>query len=131
MIGLKSKTIISNEWGAIMIQSMWFNLHVQDLEKSAQFYKALGFKINRNPQMLDKMVGIQIGQTTVILIENKHFQNVSQQSLNTEPNEEVDQLVNKVKEAGGTVVQEPTVSQGFYGAMFKDLDGHHFNFLVC
>ncbi|HHO5734329.1 TPA: glyoxalase, partial [Staphylococcus aureus] len=23
------------------------------------------------------------------------------------------------------------VSQGFYGAMFKDLDGHHFNFLVC
>ncbi|MCD0793324.1 glyoxalase, partial [Staphylococcus aureus] len=27
--------------------------------------------------------------------------------------------------------QEPTVSQGFYGAMFKDLDGHHFNFLVC
>ncbi|MCD0636472.1 glyoxalase, partial [Staphylococcus aureus] len=21
-----------------MIQSMWFNLHVQDLEKSAQFY---------------------------------------------------------------------------------------------
>ncbi|MDI1745440.1 glyoxalase, partial [Staphylococcus aureus] len=21
--------------------------------------------------------------------------------------------------------------QGFYGAMFKDLDGHHFNFLVC
>lgn len=131
MIGLKSKTIISNEWGAIMIQSMWFNLHVQDLEKSAQFYKALGFKINRNPQMLDKMVGIQIGQTTVILIENKHFQNVSQQSLNTEPNEEVDQLVNKVKEAGGAVVQEPTVSQGFYGAMFKDLDGHHFNFLVC
>ena len=47
-------------------------------------------------------------------------------SVNT--NEEVDQLVNKVKEAGGTVVQEPTVSQGFYGAMFKDLDGHHFNF---
>ncbi len=91
--------------------------------------------------MLDKMVGIQIGQTTVILIENKHFQNVSQQSLNTEPNEvmislgvntneEVDQLVNKVKEAGGAVVQEPTVSQGFYGAMFKDLDGHHFNFLA-
>ena len=94
-----------------MIQSMWFNLHVQDLEKSAQFYKALGFKINRNPQMLDKMVGIQIGQTTVILIENKHFQNVSQQSLNTEPNEvmislgvntneEVDQLVNKSEKSG-------------------------------
>ncbi len=59
--------------GAIMDQSMRFNLHVQDLEKSAQFYKALGFKINRNPQMLDKMVGIQIGQTTQILIEKQAF----------------------------------------------------------
>ncbi|WP_251352248.1 VOC family protein, partial [Staphylococcus aureus] len=88
------------------------------------------------------MVGIQIGQTTVILIENNHFEKVSQQSVDVKPNEvmislgvktneEVDRLVNKVKEAGGTVVQEPTVSQGFYGAMFKDLDGHHFNFLVC
>lgn len=125
-----------------MIQSMWFNLHVQDLEKSEQFYKSLGFEINKNPQMLDKMVGIQIGQTTVILIENNHFEKVSQQSVDMKPNEvmislgvqtneEVDRLVNKVKEAGGTVVQEPTVSQGFYGAMFKDLDGHHFNFLVC
>ncbi|CDR26165.1 VOC family protein [Staphylococcus schweitzeri] len=125
-----------------MIQSMWFNLHVQDLEKSEQFYRSLGFEINKNPQMLDKMVGIQIGQTTVILIENNHFEKVSQQSVDMKPNEvmislgvqtneEVDRLVNKVKEAGGTVVQEPTVSQGFYGAMFKDLDGHHFNFLVC
>ncbi|GJF43317.1 VOC family protein [Staphylococcus argenteus] len=125
-----------------MIRSMWFNLHVQDLEKSEQFYRSLGFEINKNPQMLDKMVGIQIGQTTVILIENNHFEKVSQQSVDVKPNEvmislgvktneEVDRLVNKVKEAGGTVVQEPTVSQGFYGAMFKDLDGHHFNFLVC
>lgn len=125
-----------------MIQSMWFNLHVQDLEKSEQFYRSLGFEINKNPQMLDKMVGIQIGQTTVILIENNHFEKVSQQSVDMKPNEvmislgvqtneEVDRLVNKVKEAGGTVVQEPTISQGFYGAMFKDLDGHHFNFLVC
>lgn len=125
-----------------MIQSMWFNLHVQDLEKSEQFYRSLGFEINKNPQMLNKMVGIQIGQTTVILIENNHFEKVSQQSVDMKPNEvmislgvqtneEVDRLVNKVKEASGTVVQEPTISQGFYGAMFKDLDGHHFNFLVC
>ncbi|MGU3218588.1 VOC family protein [Staphylococcus aureus] len=122
-----------------MIQSMWFNLHVQDLEKSAQFYKALGFKINRNPQMLDKMVGIANRSNNRNFNRKQAFSKCSQQSLNTEPNEvmislgvntneEVDQLVNKVKEAGGAVVQEPTVSQGFYGAMFKDLDGHHFNF---
>ena len=43
-----------------MIQSMWFNLHVEDLERSEQFYRDLGFEINKNPDMLDKMVGIKI-----------------------------------------------------------------------
>lgn len=57
-----------------MIQSMWFNLHVEDLERSEQFYRDLGFEINKNPDMLDKMVGIKIGQTIVILIENNHFE---------------------------------------------------------
>ncbi|MDN8988814.1 glyoxalase, partial [Staphylococcus aureus] len=33
--------------------------------------------------------------------------------------------------AGGSVVNETTVSNGFYGAMFKVFDGHNFNFLVC
>ena len=28
-----------------MIQSMWFNLHVEDLERSEQFYRDLGFEI--------------------------------------------------------------------------------------
>ncbi|MBO1198193.1 VOC family protein [Staphylococcus simiae] len=125
-----------------MIQGMWFNLHVANLDESEAFYRELGFEIKKNPDMLDKMLGIAIGDTTVILIENKHFENVSQQHVDTMPNEvmislgvktneEVDQLVAKVKQAGGIVVQEPTVSQGYYGAMFKDLDGHHYNFLVC
>lgn len=126
----------------MMIQGMWFNLHVANLDKSEAFYRALGFEIKKNPDMFDKMLGIAIGDTTVILIENNHFENVSQQNVVTMPNEvmislgvktneEVDQLVAKVKQAGGIVIQEPTVSQGYYGAMFKDLDGHHFNFLVC
>mgnify|MGYP002652667028 len=51
-----------------MIQSMWFNLHVKDLKRSEQFYQSLGFEINHNPDMLDKMVGIKIGSTIVILI---------------------------------------------------------------
>lgn len=64
---------LENE-GKTMIQSMWFNLHVEDLERSEQFYRDLGFEINKNPDMLDKMVGIKIGQTIVILIENNHFE---------------------------------------------------------
>lgn len=125
-----------------MIQGMWFNLHVASLEKSETFYRELGFEIKKNSEMLDRMLGIAIGDTTVILIENNHFEKVSQDTVVSQPNEvmislgvktngEVDKLIEKVKQAGGEVVQEPTVSQGYYGAMFKDLDGHHFNFLVC
>lgn len=37
---------LENE-GKTMIQSMWFNLHVEDLERSEQFYRYLGFEINK------------------------------------------------------------------------------------
>ncbi|MBI5973070.1 VOC family protein [Staphylococcus caledonicus] len=125
-----------------MIQSMWFNLHVENLERSEQFYKNLGFEINKNPDMLDKMIGIKIGQTIVILIENNHFEQVTHEETTSQPNEliislgvktnaEVDKLTSKVKEAGGMIIDEPGIYQGYYGATFADLDGHKFNFLVC
>ncbi|MGZ2416935.1 uncharacterized protein ACUXJ9_001172 [Staphylococcus caledonicus] len=126
----------------ILIQSMWFNLHVENLERSEQFYKNLGFEINKNPDMLDKMIGIKIGQTIVILIENNHFEQVTHEETTSQPNEliislgvktndEVDKLTSQVKEAGGTIIDEPGIYQGYYGATFADLDGHKFNFLVC
>ncbi|MCI2774313.1 VOC family protein [Staphylococcus petrasii] len=125
-----------------MIQSMWFNLHVKDLERSEQFYKNLGFEINKNPDMLDKMLGIQIGQTIIILIENNHFEKVTHDTVSSQPNEviislgvktndEVDALIEKVIESGGKVIDEPGVYQGYYGATFADPDGHKYNFLVC
>ncbi len=124
-----------------MIQSMWFNLHVEDLARSEQFYKNLGFEINKNPDMLDKMLGIQIGQTIIILIENNHFEKVTHATVSSQPNEviislgvktndEVDDLVEKVVESGGKVIEEPGVYQGYYGATFADPDGHKYNFLV-
>lgn len=125
-----------------MIQSMWFNLHVKDLKRSEQFYQSLGFEIKHNPDMLDKMLGIKIGSTIVILIENKHFEAVTQDkvhasanetiiSLGVKTNEEVDQLVKQVEASGGHILEQPTVKQGYYGAMFAVPDGHKFNFLVC
>lgn len=125
-----------------MIQSMWFNLHVEDLERSEHFYKNLGFEINKNPNMLDKMLGIQIGKTIVILIENNHFEKVTHNTVSSQPNEviislgvktneEVDALIKKVVESGGKVIDEPGVYQGYYGATFADPDGHKYNFLVC
>lgn len=114
-----------------MIQSMWFNLHVKDLKRSEQFYQSLGFEINHNPDMLDKMVGIKIGSTIVILIENKHFEAVTQDKVHANANETIISLGVKTNEEGGHILEQPTVKQGYYGAMFADPDGHKFNFLVC
>ena len=55
------------------MHSMWFNLNVKDLDRSEQFFKSLGFEINKNPEMLDKMLGITIGQTIVILLSLIHI----------------------------------------------------------
>lgn len=124
------------------MHSMWFNLNVKDLNVSEDFFRSLGFEINKNPDMLDKMVGIKIGNTIVILIENNHFSDVSHQDVESNPNEvlislgvktneEVNQLINKVRDIGGKVIEEPGTRQGYYGALFADPDGHKFNFLVC
>ena len=89
--------------------------------------------------MLDKMVGIKIGQTIVILIENNHFEKVTHESVSKQPNEviislgvktndEVDELMRKVESSGGKVIDEPGTYQGYYGATFADPDGHKYNF---
>lgn len=52
-------------------------------------------------------------------------------SLGVKTNAEVDQLVKQVEASGGRILEQPTVKQGYYGAMFTDTDGHKFNFLVC
>lgn len=51
-------------------------------------------------------------------------------SFEAESREEVDEIVKKVKDAGGAIYREPTENQGFmYGAGFVDLDGHRWNVL--
>ena len=39
--------------------------------------------------------------------------------------------MHKVEALGGKVIDEPKISQGYYGATFADQDGHKYNFLVC
>ena len=50
--------------------------------------------------MLDKMVGISIGQTIVILIENNHFESVSHQEVDAHPNEVMISLGVKENKSG-------------------------------
>lgn len=51
-------------------------------------------------------------------------------SIGVESADDVVAIIEKVEAAGGTVTAPPMEFNGFYGAGFTDLDGHHFNLLV-
>lgn len=44
--------------------------------------------------------------------------------VNLAEREEVDAMLDKAVEAGGTAFREPSEFQGMYGGAFQDLDGH-------
>ena len=51
-------------------------------------------------------------------------------SIDAESRQEVEELAQKVDEAGGVVFAKPAENQGWmYGCGFSDLDGHRWNVL--
>ncbi|AQM41154.1 MULTISPECIES: VOC family protein [Staphylococcus] len=123
------------------INAAWLNLPVQDLEASEKFYDTIGFTIKKHKDMMNKMRGIQTKDGQIImLIEKEQFENVSRLSsigsnealvsLSVSTKPEVDTLVSLVEQAGGKVLETGTEHEGYYGALFSDIDGHLFNVIV-
>lgn len=127
-----------------MTREIWFNLPVKDLEKSKAFFKAIGFEFKderSNPEMECMQVGKN--NTVVMLITEERFKHFLQNeitdtnksneiliSFDAESRNEVDEMAEKVTEAGGNVFARPEEIQGWmYGAAFADLDGHRWNIL--
>lgn len=123
------------------VKSAWLNLPVVNLEASEDFYQQIGFEIKKSDDMMDKMRGIAtLDNTVIMLIETKQFKKVSRLSkignnealislsLNTKA--EVDQLLDLVENANGTVIERGTMHEGFYGGLFSDIDGHLFNIIT-
>jgi uncharacterized protein len=124
-----------------MPKECWINLPVIDLQKSNDFFRALGFTVNERKDM----AGVKIGDpgTIVMLIPEEAFQSFTDSSIadtsegnevilsiSVDSQEEVHELVQKAAAAGGTVFAEPGERKGFFGAGFSDLDGHRWNLLV-
>ncbi|MCD8844536.1 VOC family protein [Staphylococcus gallinarum] len=123
------------------VKSAWLNLPVVNLEASEDFYQQIGFEIKKSDDMMDKMRGIAtLDNTVIMLIETKQFKKVSRLSkignnealislsLNTKA--EVDQLLDLVENANGTVIERGTMHEGFYGGLFSDIDGHLYNIIT-
>lgn len=127
-----------------MTKQIWLNLPVKDVAKAKDFFWKIGFSFNEQhdtPSSTCMVVGE--GHFVVMLFEETLFSSFSQNgisdtnssseiliSIDAESREEVDQLAEKIKEVGGTVLAPPAESQGWmYGCGFADLDGHRWNVL--
>ncbi len=122
---------------ALQSKQIFVNLPVKDLNKSIDFFTALGYEFN--PQFTDQNAAcLVIGENiyAMLLVEeffqsftNKPVTDTAQSTevivaLSAESREQVDEIVNKAHEAGAKLTKDP-VDHGFmYSWSFIDLDGH-------
>lgn len=120
-----------------MARKIFVNLPVKSLDSAVKFFEALGFTFN--PQFTDETATCMIvsDEIFVMLLTEEKFQSftplpVADATKSTEvlmallldSREEVDEIVRKAVEAGGTTYKEPRDYGFMYAHEFKDLDGH-------
>jgi predicted lactoylglutathione lyase len=121
-----------------MSRQIFVNLAVRDLPKSMEFFTALGFTFN--PQFTDDKAACMIisDQAFVMLLSEPFFRGFTKKepcdttrsteamlALSCESRADVDQMVRKAIDAGGTHAMDPMDHGFMYGWSFYDLDGHH------
>lgn len=118
-------------------RKIFVNLSVTDLSKSKEFYSKLGFEFN--PQFTDENAACMVISEDIftMLLSENHFKNFTNKeivdstksteaiiALSAESKEEVDSIVNKALEAGGSPSVEPKDYGFMYQWGFQDPDGH-------
>ena len=128
-----------------MTKDLWINLPVKDVKKSREFFTKIGFTQNTHFPETDQMSSLFVGTKSLVIMlcTESVFQGFTKNniadtknvtevlfSFDAESRQEVDELEQKVKTAGGTVWAAPGENQGWmYGFGFSDLDGHRWNVL--
>lgn len=116
---------------------IFVNLPIKDLNKSVAFFTKLGFSFN--PQFTDENATCMIiGEDIfIMLLVEKFFKSFTKKdvcdtsknteaivALSVESREEVDQMIEKAIEAGGSEPREKQDHGWMYGRSFEDIDGH-------
>ncbi|MFT3822601.1 MAG: VOC family protein [Chitinophagaceae bacterium] len=122
-------------------KKIWANFGVEDLERTTQFYKQLGFK--QNGVSNNQLTSFFFGEENFIihfflkealepgmkgqLIDTKNGNEIIF-TLSADSKEDVNNWEKAVQQAGGTIVSRPEeFGAGYYGFVFTDPDGHKFN----
>ncbi len=121
----------------LMATKIFVNLPVKDLNKTVGFFTKLGFAFN--PQFTDENATCMIAgeDIFVMLLVERFFKTFTKKeicdatkgaevilALSAESREKVDQMINKVIEAGGKESRESQDHGWMYGRSFQDIDGH-------
>lgn len=127
------------------MKSIWLNLPVQDLQKSKQFFRDIGFRENPMHKNATHLGSFLIGEHDFVLMlfpagqmrqwlqkEVTDTENSNEMLINIDAQSkaEVDAFAETVRRSGGTVYQAPQEVDGWmYLFSFGDLDGHCWNML--
>lgn len=125
-----------------MINDIWINLPVSNIEASRKFYTSIGFTLNEKHQSPDSLSFLIGGKKVVLMLfKTEMFERFTQQkssdttrgsevlfSIGAASREDIDRLAEKAIEGGGSVFGKPTEIQGWmYGCGIADPDGHRWN----
>ncbi len=120
-----------------MTKQIFINLVVKDLQKSMEFYTALGF--NNNPQFSDESGKCMVWSDNifVMLMTTEKFSSFTQKpiadtktniaalySLSVESIDEVNNIMSKGLDAGGTEIGEMKDYGFMQQRTIEDFDGH-------
>lgn len=122
---------------------IWANLAVEDLDRTKHFYTALGFNPNGhnntkalrsfffgdNNFIIHFFVKDQLEAALKGPLSDLNQGNEIIFSLSADSEAEVDEWVDKVEGAGGTIFSDPEKWDKGYNLGFMDPDGHKFNVL--
>ena len=125
-----------------MARRMFVNLCVRDVAKSMAFFGVLGFRFD--PKFTDDNAACLIvnDSASVMLLAEPFFRTFTKRepcdtrshteglfALSCDSRAEVDAMVHRAVDSGGSYAMEP-IDHGFmYGWSFYDLDGHHWEVL--
>src|SRR5262245_22070997 len=115
------------------IKKIWANFSVQNLDRTTQFYKQLGFKHNGASAQLTSFF---FGKEDFIIhfflkdvlepasmgpIVDTKAGNEIIFTLSVDTREEVNRCEKEIRQAGGTIVSQPEeFGEGYYGFVFAD-----------
>ena len=123
-------------------RKLFVNIAVRDLAKSMEFFSRLGFTFNK--QFTDDKAACMVisADAYFMLLTEPFFRTFTDHepadttrvtegmfALSCSSRAEVDEMVRRAIDAGGTHAKDP-IDHGFmYGWSFYDLDGHHLEVL--